>query len=617
MRVNEAIFAQAASQFAVIQLLKALRPMVKEPICDWCEANIDLSFDHTSSASGLVKLYPYQREPLEACDNPSVQEVTIQAGQRLGKSQIWKFAMLKKVHDGGLSGLICYPSLDLAERTNRDTVVPLLQELPDAAKDLASRGNKMKNSYHIPSQSSIIYFLGGGAQVISSTANWVVMDESDYIELASSDDDARNMSQIKALRLRMQSFKQRMMIVCSSPSQYTGVVHANWNRGSRGEWHMRCIHCGEPSPVNKLAFFLDSDKWAGLQWAKNEHGEVIADSIRWICPHCGHEHTYEDAWRMNADGLYIHQRPSNTLHRSFQVGALANPDLWTWREIAQAQEDAVDGDGKKYLCNTILGMPYKHHADGDAATSIEDANRRRQIEYPADLPKRLALVVMAVDQQKSELGGAKYYVSVVRGWDEDGNSYLLSAGTDNTLRDVEARMDADYMGQKVALCLIDNGGFDNTDDLDPFIRSHPRAYYYKGQSAKHLNNMKLRPSENMKKLVLFDALKYQVKLLDLLYSPKRPKGYGWYLPLSVDDTYFQQLCAVKPNPRMTKDMNGDAYVNWAAYGRRDYFDSEKMCLCAVDLAAEYLPPRQFVHGRLPTFLVREKVLEAVRRAKRG
>ncbi|MBO4513512.1 MAG: phage terminase large subunit family protein [Victivallales bacterium] len=617
MRVNESIFADAAAAFASRQLIRALRPAVHENIRAWCERNIDLSYDHTSSATGLVRLYPYQIEPLNACDDPQCQEVTLQMGQRLGKSSIWKYAMLKRVHDGGCSGLIVYPSLDLAIKTNTDTVVPLLQTLPDAARDLASRGNKKKASFHLPSQSSIIYFQGGGAQIISSTANFTVLDESDYIELQNADEEQKNMSQIKALRLRMQSFQHRMMIVCSSPSQYGGTVHVNWNRGSRGEWHLRCLHCGEPSPVSKLAFYLDGDKWAGLQWQKNENGEVIEDSIVWICPHCGNVHHYQDAWKMNEDGLYIHQRPSNILHRSFQVGALANPTLWTWREIAQAQEDATDGDGKKYLCNTILGIPYKHRAEGDSSVSTEDANRRRLIEYPSDLQDRLSIVVMATDQQKSELGGAKYYVSVVRGWDDEGNSYLLDCGTDNSLAALEQRLEGIYHGHKVSLCLIDNGGFDNTDDLDPFIKAHPSAYYYKGQSAKHLDNMKLRPSATQKKLILFDALKYQVRLLDLLYSPKRPKGYGWYLPPTPDETYFQQLCSVKPNTRMSKDSNGYEYANWAAFGgaRRDFFDAEKMCLCALDLAVDYLPPKQFARGRLPVFAAREKVIEAIRARK--
>ena len=616
-RINEMPFFDFAGNYVLRQFLKGIRPAEKEDICSWVESHIDLSFDHTSSASGLVKLYPYQREVLEACDNPDVQEVTLEAGQRLGKSQIWKFALLKRVHDSGLSGLIVYPSLDLAERTNRDTVIPLLQTLPEAARDLASRGNKLKSSFHLPSQNSVIYFIGGGSQVISSTANFCVLDESDFIELQNADDEQKNMSQIKALRLRMQSFKTRMMIVCSSPTQYGGVVHTNYKRGSMGEWHLRCLHCGELSPVNKLAFYLDGDKWAGLQWRKDENGSVIEDSIRWICPHCLHEHTYNDAVAMNEAGQYVHQRPSNVLHRSFQVGALANPALWTWREIAQAQEDATDGEGKKYLNNTILGVPYKHVAEGDTSVSVEEANRKRQIEYPNDLETRLSVVLMAVDQQKSELAGSKYYVYVIRGFDELGNSYLLSSGTENSLAGLKEKLDGVYFGHKVDICLADQGGFNNADDLDLFIQGNKRAFYYKGTSGKILENKPFVASQNEKKLFIADAIKYQCKLLDLLYSPKRPKGYGWYLPTNVDDGYFQQICNVQPNTRMSKDGNGFVYANWCAYGgaRRDYFDCEKEILVALDIMGAYYPANAYVKKHMPLFLAKEKIMELARKQK--
>jgi len=616
-KIDERPFYEAATNYVVKQILKGIKPVVVEDICNWCEQNIDLSFDHTASAKGLVHLYPYQREILEACDDPQCQEVTIQAGQRLGKSQIWKFSLLKRVHDGNLSGLIVYPSLELGERTNRDTVVPLLQTLPEAVKDLSQRGNKLKNSFHLPSLSSVIYFLGGGSQVISSTANWVVLDECDFVELQSAEDEQKNMSQIRAVRLRMQSFKNRMMIVCSSPTQYGGVVHSNWRKGSMGEWHLRCLKCGELSPVNKLAFYIDGGKWAGLQWRKDENGQVIEDSIRWICPHCLHEHTYADAHKMNELGQFVHQRPNNLLHRSFQIGALANESLWSWREIAQAQEDAIDGDGKKYLANTILGMPYKHVADGDTSVSIEETNHKRQIEYPSDLGSKLVLVVAGIDRQASEIANSKYFVSVVRGFAENGDSYLLSCGIDQTLADVENRIGQTYFGHKVALALIDNGGFE-TAEYQPFIESHSNLFWYKGTSANKIDGKDFLMSKNVKKLFLANALGYQVRLLDLLYTTRRMDGNRWYLPNGVDEDYFRQLCNVQP-ARAMKDSNNFAFENWCAYGanRRDYFDCEKQIICAVDIACSVLPATAFPNARKPAFWVKSQLMKLARAQKIG
>lgn len=616
--VREQPFIDAVCNFTLRKFLSGIKPVIKEDIVPWVESTVNLSFDKTTSANGLVKLYCYQKEPLKATDDPTCQEVTLMFSQRLGKSSIWKYALLKRIHDGGCSGLIVYPSLALSERTNQDTVLPLLQTLPEVARDLSMRGNKKTDSYHIPSQSSVIYYLGGGSQVISSTANFCCLDESDFIELQNADDEQKNMSQLKALRIRMQSFRQRMMIVCSSPTQYGGVVYQNWKRGSMGEWNMRCLHCGELAPTKQLAFYVDGNRWAGLQWKKDDNGEVIEDSIRWVCPHCLHEHVYADAWQMNEHGVYVHQRPNNLLHRSFQAGALANPTLWTWREIAQAQEDAVDPDGKKFLQNSILSQPFKHCAEGDSSVSIEEANRGRQTEYPNDLGSRLCLITAGIDQQKSELAGAKYFVSVVRGWDDAGNSWLLSAGTDNSLSDVASRIDAMYYGHKVDFVLIDSGGFSIEEDVRPFVDSRPNCFLYKGTDLKALGGKDFK-SAGVHKMFLCNALGYQVKLLDLLYSPKRASGYSWNLPTAVDPEYFKQLCNVQPNTRMGKDGNGFEYVNWHAFGgaRRDFFDGEKMALAAMDIACFVLPAHAFPQGHKPTFYVREQLARLSRLKKAG
>lgn len=613
--IDEGPFLDAARAYAVEKLLTGIRPVIVEDICDWCEKTIDLSFDKTSSASGLVKLYPYQREILRACDDPSVQEVTIMASQRSGKSQLWKFSLLKRLHDGGLSGLVVYPSAELGERTNRDTVVPLMQTLPEANRDLSIRGNKTKSSFHLPSLSSVIYFLGGGSQVISATANWVVLDECDFIDLREAEAEDRNMSQIKALRLRMQSFKRRMMIVCSSPSQATGTVNVNYKRGSMGEWNMRCLKCGGLSPTNKLAYFVDGKEWRGLQWEKDGSGEIIVDSIRWICPHCGHAHTYDQAFEMNERGCFVHQRPNNTAHRSYQIGALANPQLWTWLEIAKAQEDATDGDGKKYLANTILGVPYSHRREGDLSISIEDINHSRQGEYPEDLGDRLSIVVAGIDRQASDVAGGMYYVSVVRGWCEDGSSYLLSCGIDRTPAEVKARISADYLGHRVSLALMDNGGFE-TSELQPFIESVKPLYWFKGTSGKFLDWKDFKVSDNVKKLILCDAVGYQVRLLEELYSSK--DASRWHLPVELDPQYFQELCNVQP-AKMTKDGSGYDYANWCVYGasRRDFFDCEKMSFAALDVACTYLPAQSFRHGHKPKFWIQRELKRISRLKSQG
>ena len=224
---------------------------------------------------------------------------------------------------------------------------------------------------------------------------------------------------------------------------------------------------------------------------------------------------------------------------------------------------------------------------------------------------------MAVDQQSG--AGEKYFCSVVRGFDEQGNSYHLGAWTDHNLQEVEQHLQGTYYGHNVTLCLIDHGGFSNDVDMTPFVLSHANAYYYKGTSGKNLDNQAFRASKTDKKLFLVDALRYQVRLLELMYSPHKQGHYGWYLPIDADATYFEQICNVKPNTHAQKNANGQDYSEWVSFNgdRRDFFDCEKMILVALDLACAYIPATKWVKGHIPAFKAREKLLEIARLKKLG
>ena len=606
LRVDASAAASAAAR-----MVRACAPPLREPIVEWCERTVDMSYDLTSRASGPLRLYPYQRDPLAATEDPGVRQISLMWSPRLGKSTIWKMSLLKRLHDGGLAGLIVYPSLDLGRKTNHDTVEPLLRSVPSLRADLARRGAVTKDAYRLASARSIVYYLGGGAQIVSYTAGWGVLDECDQVDVGNEGEQGENIDQLHALRLRMQTYPDRLLIACSSPTTLRGVIYGAWWHGSRHVWHLRCQGCGALHPASQLAWPRADGNYAGLQWAKSDGGAVIADSIRWICPTCGRAHTEDEARAMSGGGAYVPQGECGE-HLSYQAGALANPWLWTWLEVAQAQEDAVDTKGRKYLANNILGRPYEPRPAADTLTqSIPSVLASRQQDPPSDIRARLACVTMGIDQQASGLGAQHYYVWAARGWDEQGNSWSVGHGMAQSLRELDDALAADYCGQKVLLALMDQGGFgDNATRTDPWVAAHTQVCYYKGGDARTLGlaaGQTWKFSQSQRYLVLASALHYQAQLLDLIYGPPRPVGYEWHLPTAPDPAYASQLSAVRPNLRL-RDGRGAAFAAWTPGSERhDYFDAEKMALAAVDVAAALYRPDQWPRKRLPAYIVAEAI----------
>ena len=409
-----------------------------EPIVEWAEKTIDMSYDTTAHRSGLLKLYPYQVEPLQRSEETEVHEITLMFGQRLGKSQLWKISALKQINDGGLSGMVLYPSEKEATDTNRDTVLPLLKTLQRVKKDLQSRGNIKKDSWHLPSCRSVLYY-SGSTPAISKTLNWGAIDEADFTKVVKSGDTGANTSNITALGIRQKTHTEKILWAVSSPTLKSGIINQRYKLGSCAVWHLRCLQCQSLSPGNQLAFPQSDGSYRGLQWDKDEQNNVIEESIKWICPKCGNSHYYSDAKEMNAQpNQYVHNNAAKTKHLSYQAGALANPDLWTWLEIAEAQEAAGQSiEAQKYYRNTILGMPYTPKTS-KSADELNSVIASKKTKYPANLNQILSVVTIGADQQMAGLGGAKYYVWTARGWCENGDSYLLDCGIANTLDELKS-----------------------------------------------------------------------------------------------------------------------------------------------------------------------------------
>lgn len=611
--VVEAPFIECAGNFLLRQFLTSARPRRKQDIVDFAQG-IDLSYDQTSSATGKMVLRPYQVEPLRESDNPDCQQVTLMWSQRLGKSTIARISMMKRIADGeGFSGLMVMPSEVMASRAMEDTVKPLLCRIPSVRQDWAVRGNVKKDGIHLPSSNAVLYILGASNQIIGYTASWTYMDEIDFAQTVQQEAEQKNMDNIKALRLRMRTFRRRMMILCSSPTTAGGAINTEWKAGSQGVWNWRCLHCGELSPTDKFAFFHE-DGWRGLQWQKDDNGLIVPDSVVWICPHCGHVHHQEDATEMNRLGCYEHGKPMQVQHRSFQAGALAaSPDLWTWKELAECQENATDADGKKFLYNTCFSRPYVHRKENDL--SIEDSVTAKQSRFPDDMADRIAMVLGSADQQASIEGHHKYFTAVVRAWFDDGSSHMLESRTCNTLEELGSMMEARYFGHKVAMCLVDSGGFEIESDLLPFVRSKSYMFLYKGTSSSKIDGKDWVKSSTEAKMFLVSALTYQIRLLTEMYAttPNR-----WWLPEHPDPTYLQQLMAMRPNTRQTKDMNGMSFENWCANSeRKDFWDAEKMQMACFDIACSVFPATAFPAGHKPSAWVREQVLRLARRRKIG
>lgn len=184
---------------------------------------------------------------------------------------------------------------------------------------------------------------------------------------------------------------------------------------------MRCKNCGELT--------IRSCDVINLQFESTYDEElkqylVIEDSIRLVCPVCGHQHKEEDKFWMNSNGGYVHKIPDKIKEfPTFQVGALASQlKSLSWKFIANAQLEAgkrSDIETQITFDNSIRGLPYRRRE-----VTKEDFERIRNHCWKTDEApsmKNVEMLFLVSDTQDNRS------VVGIFAMDVNDNLYLIEA----------------------------------------------------------------------------------------------------------------------------------------------------------------------------------------------
>jgi len=617
-------------------ILDKIRPRKIEPIVDWAQKHVIFGVDTNVAKKGNLILRPYQIPILEAADNKEVREIVVSGVQQCGKSLLWKIITLYKAYNGGLSAIVIYPNEKEALESNRDTLEPLIRRIPSLAIDLNKPKCKTANSYHLTENNSIIYFQGGGTQVLSKTCNYAVMDEVDFHNLAGigqgseasviNGEETKNVDNIQALRARMATYRDSSLLyVSSTPTTANGMINRQWLNSSQGLYHLSCISCGYLTPCTQLAFNSKDGKLSGLQWEKSEDGVTVVEaSIKYICPQCGFKHDYSQAEKMVELGKYVHKQKDNHRQVGFRFSALCAPEVHDWYKIATAQENNLTVKDRQYFHNFILGKPFTA-GKYDLPKLSEQYITITKHAKPFPPEGIITSVFASVDVQGFGSGG-NYFVTVIRGFDEKGNSYLLYFGRCKDLNELTQVVDAKYMGLPVTIGCIDHGGFDHSKTaLLNWVLSRRNWYWAKGDTQhKEAQVRGWSLSANVTKLILHNKYNYQVILLDAIYTRTTDSGdYYWSIPegLNVAEdmmsaegkAYITQIKAMQPRERK---LNGDSFENWLpnSTDRHDYWDAEQQICLLLDVVKRPPLPVIWAKGNMPLFL-RKELINEINRAQ--
>lgn len=513
---------------------------------------------------------PYLRRPLEFWAKPGGGKLTTMAIEQSGKSSVWKWGLLWQITHDPCPCLIVYPSDTDAADTNRDSFEPLMQGIPRLRQELERPRAKRKDCFKFSTCS--VYFSGAGNDIISKPLKIVIGDEPDFWLVCND-----SVSNVDNLDKRGRTFADAKRILVCSPTERTGVIFKEFERGTQSFWHLRCLSCGELS--------MRSADVHNLQWELDEKDQIIESSLRLICPSCKHEHTEADKRDMNLRGDYVSVFPERaSYHESYQWGALATqfPGL-RWLLIAQAQMDAGKSasiEKQKLLDNSFRGLPFMPRK---ADTAHIETIRSHVAPYPD--PAKLETILMSADTQDDS------WFWIMRGIDSSENTYLLRFGEAKTLSELKEVWASGWNKLPCPRLIIDEGGH-RALDVQRFAAENKGCYTYKGSNLRE----RFRLSEN-NKLILATEKQYRADLLYYIHFQTKKDNSYWYLPEDITDEYIAHIAALRPNDKL---KNGHERENWDNFGADDhFFDCEKMWLVLLDYLRKNAPSAFWKKGNLP------------------
>lgn len=405
-----------------------MTPPDRRPIYEWARDHIILP--EAYALPGPVDFGPsrYLMAPLDAIQDEAVRQVTCYGAIQTGKSLVVEVAIPWVIANApGPIMWTMQSDPDAKEQANTRFNELLRTCAPVAA--IMPRERHKRNTTET-------YF--GNFYLLLNGANLNNLQSKSIRWKFNSEVWLWKKGLLKHAEGRVSKFEETQSSKVFNESQGGRVgddMDVAWSAGSRGIWSVQCVNCRQLVPLEFFARCEDEpSRYAGMIWAPDalrEDGSYnigrAADSARWKCKKCGHEHenTARTRAAWNASGAYVAENPTAPAAlRSFRWNALVSRDFGS---LVSQWLGAVEQKRRGLMQPTIdfwqkrLALPWKDEEE-QAEKILLVGSGYTLAEVAANPARKLANEVARIitaDRQRD------HWWMCVRAWRADGSSRLL------------------------------------------------------------------------------------------------------------------------------------------------------------------------------------------------
>lgn len=548
-------------EYKTLKLFREIAKVVSPPpiltISQWADRYRRLSAESAAEPGQWnTDRAPYQREIMDAVNDPMVEDIVIMSSAQVGKTELILNIIGYYIDYDPAPMLVVQPTLEMGQTFSKDRLAPMIRDTPSLTgkvRDVKSRasGNTILHKT-FPGGHVTIAGANSAPSLAMRPVRIVLMDETDRYPASAGTEG----NPIKLAEMRTTAFWNKKKIKVSTPTiKGISQIEKEFQSGTMEEWCVPCPCCGKYQPY----------EWKRIQFS----------DATMKCKYCG-EHISEVDWKQGK-GKFIAEHPERHRKRSFHLNELASP--WThwpaiireWREASKELKENGDPNKMKTFRNTVLGETWEERGKG----ADEDSLLSRRERYEADIPDGVLLLTAAVDVQDD-----RFEIEVVgwgRGYESWGIRYEKLFGDldkDETWDQLETWLDQEFYFASgasllIARTCIDTGGHKTTECYKFLKRmekkgkriSGIKGFGREGQGIPLIHKLSTNNEYEAKVFILgVDSGKETV--VSRLSTVDEGPGYCHFpinKELGYDATYIK---GINSEERVTDFKNGRPVIKW-------------------------------------------------------
>ncbi|WP_294348461.1 phage terminase large subunit family protein [Prosthecochloris sp.] len=340
---------------------------------------------------------PYQREIMDAFNDPDVHTVVMMSSAQVGKSEIVLNLMLYFAEHDPSPMLIVQPTLDIAEAFSKDRAATMVRDTPVLSGIIADAKSRDSGNTLLHKKFPGGHWTLAGANsptgLRSRPVRIVLFDEVDgYLDSAGADGDPVTLG-VK----RTNNFWNRKIGLFSTPTiKGMSRIEAAYEESDKRKCYVPCPHCGHEQTLEWERVVYDDGKPETAAYACEKCGVLIEESHKL-------EMLSQKQWVATAEFKGI---------AGFHINELYSP----WKKWSEVVEDYLKAKGnperEKAWWNTSMGLSWE---DKDGELLVADVlQARRESWRELMLPAETVLLTAGVDVQDDRLE------AVLLGWAQNG-----------------------------------------------------------------------------------------------------------------------------------------------------------------------------------------------------